>query len=140
MILEGKTLATAIKEKLPARAREIASALGRAPRLVGISWQGDYAGHLYLNKEAAAARKAGIRADIVLVDENTSEKDFKTLLSKIYEIWYTIQISMLHPILKNVYSNPSTFMTHISSNNNKKKKKNNKKKKIVYYKKHIMLP
>ncbi len=83
--MEGKTLATAIKEKLPARAREVASALGRAPRLVGISWQGDYAGHLYLNKEAAAARKAGIRADIVLVDESTSEKDFKTLLSKIYE-------------------------------------------------------
>lgn len=83
--MEGKTLAAAIKEKLPARAREVASALGRAPRLVGISWQGDYAGHLYLNKEAAAARKAGIRADIVLVDESTSEKDFKTLLSKIYE-------------------------------------------------------
>ena len=83
--MEGKTLATAIKEKLPARAREVASALGRAPRLIGISWQGDYAGHLYLNKEAAAARKAGIRADIVLVDESTSEKDFKTLLSKIYE-------------------------------------------------------
>ena len=56
IILEGKTLAAAIKEKLPARAREVASALGRAPRLVGISWQGDYAGHLYLNKEAAAAR------------------------------------------------------------------------------------
>ena len=60
------------------------------------------------------------------------------LLSKIYEIWYTIQISMLHPILKNIYSNPSTSIIHISSNNNKKKKKNNKKKKIVYYKKHII--
>ena len=60
------------------------------------------------------------------------------LLSKIYEIWYTIQISMLHPILKNIYNNPSTSIIHISSNNNKKKKKNNKKKKIVYYKKHII--
>lgn len=84
-ILEGKTLAAKIRETLPAKAAEITEKLGRSPRMVGISWQGDYAGHLYLNKEVNAARKTGIRADIVLVDEKTKEQQFLALLAKIYE-------------------------------------------------------
>ncbi len=84
-ILEGKTLAAQIRENLPQRAKAVAEKLGRPPRMVGISWQGDYAGHLYLNKEANAARKTGMRADIILVDEATSKQDFLQLLSKIYE-------------------------------------------------------
>lgn len=84
-ILEGKTLAAQIRENLPGKAAEITQKLGRAPRMVGISWQGDYAGHLYLTKEVNAARKTGIRADIVLVDENTKEQDFLALLGKIYQ-------------------------------------------------------
>lgn len=84
-ILEGKTLAAAIRESLPEKSKELTVKLGRAPRLVGVSWQGDYAGHLYLSKEVNAARKTGIQADIVLVEESTSPADFVKLLSKIYE-------------------------------------------------------
>ena len=84
-ILEGKTLAAQIREALPQRARAATERLGRAPRLVGVSWRGDYAGLLYLTKEVNAARKTGIQADIVLVDENTASADFIKLLAKIYD-------------------------------------------------------
>lgn len=84
VILEGKTLATQIKEGLKNRVQTVSLALQRAPRLVGISWKGDYAGYLYLTKEVKAARALGIRADIVELDENTSSKDFFLLLGKVY--------------------------------------------------------
>lgn len=83
-ILEGKTLAQQIKASLKDRVQKVAQALNRPPRLVGISWQGDYAGYLYLTKEVKAARALGIRADIVELDENTTPKDFFMLLGKIY--------------------------------------------------------
>ena len=83
-ILEGKTLAEQIKASLKDRVQKVAQALNRPPRLVGISWQGDYAGYLYLTKEVKAARALGIRADIVELDENTTPKDFFMLLGKIY--------------------------------------------------------
>lgn len=84
VILEGKTLAAQIKESLKQRVQNITEALNRPPRLVGISWQGDYAGFLYLSKEVKAARALGMRADIVELDENTSPKDFLMLLGKVY--------------------------------------------------------
>ena len=84
VILEGKTLAAQIKESLKQRVQNITAALNRPPRLVGISWQGDYAGFLYLSKEVKAARALGIKADIVELDENTTPKDFLMLLGKVY--------------------------------------------------------
>jgi 5,10-methylene-tetrahydrofolate dehydrogenase/Methenyl tetrahydrofolate cyclohydrolase len=84
VILEGKTLAAQIKEGLKERVQTVTFALQRAPRLVGISWQGDYGGYLYLTKEVKAARALGIKADIVELDENTSPKDFFLLLGKVY--------------------------------------------------------
>lgn len=86
-ILEGKTLAAQIRAPLADRTQAVAEALGRPPRLVGICWQGDYAGFLYLNKEVAAARKIGIRADIVVIDEKTSKEGLFTLLKAVsYDI------------------------------------------------------
>ena len=84
VILEGKTLAAQIKEGLKQRVQNITETLNRPPRLVGISWQGDYAGYLYLTKEVKAARSLGMRADIVELDENTAPKDFFILLGKVY--------------------------------------------------------
>jgi methylenetetrahydrofolate dehydrogenase (NADP+)/methenyltetrahydrofolate cyclohydrolase len=75
-ILEGKTLSAQIRSGLSARVAFCASKLGRAPKLVGISWQGDYAGFLYLNKEADAARKLGIAAEIREVDDHTTAEEF----------------------------------------------------------------
>ena len=84
VILEGKTLAEQIKENLKERVRKTTQALNRPPHLVGISWQGDYAGYLYLTKEVKAARALGMRADIVELDENTAPQDFLMLLGKVY--------------------------------------------------------
>lgn len=82
-ILEGKTLAAKIKETLPQRVERVTAALGRAPRLVGLGWPGDYAGLLYLTKEVNAARKLNIRADIVELNEQTKPEDFIKLLAAI---------------------------------------------------------
>lgn len=84
VILEGKTLAEQIKASLKQRVTAVTLALGREPRLIGISWKGDYGGYLYLTKEVKAARALGIHADIVELDENTSPKDFIMLLGKVY--------------------------------------------------------
>ncbi len=82
-ILEGKTLSAQIRAGLCERVSVCASKLGRAPKLVGISWQGDYAGFLYLNKEADAARKLGIAAEIREVDEHTLAEEFFTLVRQV---------------------------------------------------------
>ncbi|MBQ4493496.1 MAG: bifunctional 5,10-methylenetetrahydrofolate dehydrogenase/5,10-methenyltetrahydrofolate cyclohydrolase [Elusimicrobiaceae bacterium] len=84
VILEGKTLAAKIRESLSPRVQRVRQALNRPARLIGISWQGDYAGYLYLTKEVKAARALGMRADIVELDENTTPKDFIMLLGKVY--------------------------------------------------------
>lgn len=82
-ILEGKTLSAQIRSGLSARVAFCASKLGRAPKLVGISWQGDYAGFLYLNKEADAARKLGIAAEIREVDEHTTAEEFFAIVRQV---------------------------------------------------------
>lgn len=83
-ILEGKTLATQIKASLQERAYRIYKKLGRKATLIGFGWKGDAAGFYYLNKEVEAARKIGIDADIVLLDEATKEKQFFTLLDTVF--------------------------------------------------------
>ncbi len=82
-ILEGKTLSAQIRSGLSARVAFCASKLGRAPKLVGISWQGDYAGFLYLNKEADAARKLGIAAEIREVDDHTTAEEFFAIVRQV---------------------------------------------------------
>lgn len=82
-ILEGKTLSSQIRAGLAARVDTVKQNLGRAPKLVGISWQGDYAGLLYLNKEADAARKLGITAEVREVDEHTEADEFFAIIRAI---------------------------------------------------------
>ncbi len=82
-ILEGKTLSAQIRAGLSVRVGACAQKIGRAPKLVGISWRGDYAGFLYLNKEADAARKLGIAAEIREVDEHTSAEEFFSIVRQV---------------------------------------------------------
>ena len=84
IILEGKTLATQIKASLQQRAYNILQTIGRRSSLIGFGWKGDAAGFYYLNKEVEAARKIGIDADIVLLDEKTQPKQFFTLLDTVF--------------------------------------------------------
>jgi len=83
-MLEGKTLANQIKAPLQERAYRIYNELGRKAALIGFGWKGDEAGFYYLNKEVEAARKIGIDADIVLLDETTKEEQFFTLLDAVF--------------------------------------------------------
>lgn len=84
VLLEGKTLAKQIKEPLQERAYNVYKKIGRKAALIGFGWKGDEAGFYYLNKEVEAARKIGIDADIVLLDETTQPKQFFTLLDAIF--------------------------------------------------------
>ncbi len=83
-ILEGRTLANKIKEPLKQRAYEIYKKIGRRASLIGFGWKGDAAGFYYLNKEVEAARKTGIDADIVLLEESTQPKQLFTLLDAVF--------------------------------------------------------
>ena len=84
-ILEGKTLANQIKASLQERAYAIYKKIGRRASLIGFGWKGDAAGFYYLNKEVEAARKIGIDADIVLLEENTKPKQLFTLLDAVFQ-------------------------------------------------------
>lgn len=82
-ILEGKTLAQQIRAPLSGRAKVLAEKLKRKPHLVAIGWKGDYAAFYYLNKEVEAAKKTGIDADIVLLDEKTPQDALLKLLGAV---------------------------------------------------------
>jgi 5,10-methylene-tetrahydrofolate dehydrogenase/Methenyl tetrahydrofolate cyclohydrolase len=97
-ILEGKTLAAQIRAPLEERAQSVARKLGRTPKLVGISWRGDYAGFLYLNKEVAAAQKTGISAEIKEINEHTSADEFFSLLRSVAQDEYTDAILIPRPL------------------------------------------
>lgn len=84
-ILEGKNLAGQIKASLQERAYNILKKTGRRASLVGFGWKGDAAGFYYLNKEVEAARKLGIDADIVLIDEQTKPEQFLVLLDTVFK-------------------------------------------------------
>lgn len=80
MILEGKTLAASIRESLPARAAQAREKLGRPIRLYAYGCADDYAAYVYLNKEAQAARKTGIEAQVFPLTNATSAGQFLTML------------------------------------------------------------
>ena len=78
MILEGKTLATTIREPLAKRAEVVRQKLGRAISLAAIGSTEDYGAHVYLKKEVAAAEKIGIQTQLFEVNNQTSVEDFIT--------------------------------------------------------------
>lgn len=94
-ILEGKTLANQIKASLQERAYNIYKKIGRHASLIGFGWKGDGAGFYYLNKEVEAARKIGIDADIVLLEENTKPKQLFTLLDAVFHKSNTIDALLI---------------------------------------------
>lgn len=78
MILEGKTLAAAIREPLAKRAEAVRQKLGRAISLAAIGSTEDYGAHVYLQKEVAAAQKIGIQTQIFEVNNQTPVDQFLT--------------------------------------------------------------
>lgn len=76
MILEGKTLATQIREPLAKRVECVRQKLGRAVSLAAIGSTEDYGAHVYLQKEVAAAEKIGVKTQIFPINNQTSAADF----------------------------------------------------------------
>lgn len=78
-LLDGKQLATRIREKIKTRVAALPSQPGLAVLLVG----NDPASHLYVSLKKQACEEAGIRFELTLYPSNTAEYD---LVAKIEEL------------------------------------------------------
>lgn len=83
MILEGKTLATQIRETLPTRAEAVSAKRGRPIGLAAIGSTEDYGAYVYLQKEVTAAEKLGVRTQIFNIDNQTSANSFIALVKQL---------------------------------------------------------
>ena len=83
MILEGRTLASAIKNPLPKRAEIVREKLGRPISLKAIGSTEDYGAYVYLKKEVQAAEKLGVETQIFEVNNATSASAFVSLVKKL---------------------------------------------------------
>ena len=82
MILEGKTLASQIRQSLPQRAQAASQKLGRSIGLYAYGCADDYAAYVYLNKEVEAARKTGVQAQVFPLSKSTSARQFLDMLAQ----------------------------------------------------------
>ncbi len=83
MILEGKTLATQIREPLAARAQDVCRRIGRPIMLAAIGSTEDYGAHVYLKKEVEAARKIGLQTQVFEINNQTPAIDFLSLVKRL---------------------------------------------------------
>lgn len=83
MILEGRTLATQIREPLAQRAAAVHQKIGRPISLCAIGSTDDFGAHMYLKKEVAAAQKIGLQTKIFEVNSQTPAADFLALIKKL---------------------------------------------------------
>lgn len=83
MILEGKTLATQIREPLANRSKAVCHKIGRPILLAAIGSTEDYGAYVYLQKEVAAAQKIGLQTQIFEVNNQTPANDFVALVKRL---------------------------------------------------------
>lgn len=83
MILEGKTLASQIREPLAQRAERVRQKMGRPIKLCAIGSTEDYGAHVYLKKEVEAAAKIGVETEIFEVNTKTPAREFLDLVEKL---------------------------------------------------------
>jgi len=76
MILEGRTLAAQIKQPLAQRAQTVCQKMGRPIQLAAIGSTDDFGAYTYLTKEAQAAEKIGLQAQIFNVNNQTPADEF----------------------------------------------------------------
>ena len=98
MILEGKTLATQIREPLAQRAAVVHQKIGRPISLAAIGSTEDYGAHVYLKKEVAAAEKIGLKTQIFEVNNQTPASEFVALVQKLSQDENTDAILIPRPL------------------------------------------
>lgn len=76
MILEGKTLAAALRTPLAERSKAVQQKLGRPITLFAVGSTEDYGAYVYLKKEVQAAEKLGVRCILREVNSHTAPQDF----------------------------------------------------------------
>ncbi len=82
MLLEGKTLAAALRAPLAQRAEAVRQKLGRQISLFAVGSTEDYGAYVYLKKEVQAAEKLGVKCQVHEVNANTSVNHFLELLQQ----------------------------------------------------------
>ena len=98
MILEGKTLANQIRATLQERAENVRLKLGRAIRLCALGSAEDYAAHVYLQKEVAAAQKLGIETHLFELDRHTPADGFCHALRELAQDPHTDAVLIARPL------------------------------------------
>lgn len=67
------------------------------------------------------------------ISDSISEMDFLSYFSDMFSTWYAVQIALLHPVIKDVFSNPQTIVDNTAK---LKGTKRGKKRPLRYIKKH----
>ena len=98
MILEGKTLASQIREPLTQRAEAVRQKIGRPITLAAIGTTDDYGASVYLKKEVAVAEKIGLKTQIFEVNNTTTAQSFVTLVKRLSQDENTDAILIPRPL------------------------------------------
>lgn len=98
MILEGKTLASQIRESLAQRAAVVRQKIGRPITLAAIGTTDDYGAYVYLKKEVAVAEKIGLKTQIFEVNNTTTAQSFVTLVKRLSQDENTDAILIPRPL------------------------------------------
>jgi methylenetetrahydrofolate dehydrogenase (NADP+)/methenyltetrahydrofolate cyclohydrolase len=98
MILEGKTLASQIREPLAQRAAVVRQKIGRPITLAAIGTTDDYGAYVYLKKEVAVAEKIGLKTQIFEINNATTAQDFVTLVKQLSQDENTDAILIPRPL------------------------------------------
>ncbi len=98
MILEGKTLASQIRESLAQRAAVVRQKIGRPITLAAIGTTDDYGASVYLKKEVAVAEKIGLKTQIFEVNNTTTAQSFVTLVKRLSQDENTDAILIPRPL------------------------------------------
>ena len=92
-------------------------------------------GHDWLMSAMEVGYKALPKNVREILSQQLSIAEISAFSSELLGIWYGVQISLLHPLVKDIFLNPVTV---VDESANKKTAKNGKKRPLRYIKRHIL--
>ncbi|MBO4870921.1 MAG: bifunctional methylenetetrahydrofolate dehydrogenase/methenyltetrahydrofolate cyclohydrolase FolD [Muribaculaceae bacterium] len=82
-MIDGKTVSAQIKEEIAEQVKEIVSAGGRRPHLVGVLVGHDGGSESYMASKVKACEQCGFRSSLIRFDENVTQE---TLIAEIHRL------------------------------------------------------
>ncbi|HEV7397022.1 MAG TPA: bifunctional 5,10-methylenetetrahydrofolate dehydrogenase/5,10-methenyltetrahydrofolate cyclohydrolase [Pyrinomonadaceae bacterium] len=84
-LLDGATVASAIKKEVAAEIREFLKTKGRAPALAAVRVGNDAASAVYVSNKVRACEEVGIRSEHIALPEETSERELLAVVNSLNE-------------------------------------------------------